>query len=54
MPHQLINGFILMKTLFTKRILEAQLQLGLTKGSTLSLINSIKAKSEHLNKPTVH
>ncbi len=43
-----------MKTSFTKRILEAQLQLGLTNGSTQSLIDSIKAKSQNFKKPTVH
>ena len=43
-----------MESLFNKRILEAQKQLGLTKGSNQELIKSIKAKSERFTKPTVH
>lgn len=43
-----------MESIFNKRLLEAQKQLGLVKGPSQALIKSIKAKSERFAKPTVH
>lgn len=43
-----------MQSLFNKRVLEAQKNLGLTNGSTQSLNRSIKQKSESFKLKTVH